>query len=100
DYDFPRADTYLVRTTGVYGSDLDLQIMKAVDSQKIINPLAALEKFRTKTHQYEWFEEQNFPLLPWMNVKGADLLTVEKFFRLYPEAVVKPHAGQGGWGIE
>lgn len=100
DLDFPLADIYLVRTTGVYGSDLDLQFVKTLSSQKIVNPYQSLLKFRTKSHQYEWFDEQNFPVLPWMGIKGADLLTIEKFFRLYPEAVVKPLTGQGGWGIE
>lgn len=100
DVEFPEADTYLVRTTGVYGSDLDLMILKSVPSHKVVNSVKGLTKFRTKSHQYEWFDEQNFPVLPWLVLKGADLLTVEKFFRLYPEAVVKPLSGQGGWGVE
>lgn len=100
DVDFPKADTYLVRTTGVYGSDLDLLILKGVGAKKVVNSLAGLSIFRTKSHQYKWLDEQNFPVLPWLVLKGADPLTVEKFFRLYPEAVVKPLCGQGGWGVE
>lgn len=100
DVEFPQADTYLVRTTGVYGSDLDLLILKGVAPQKVVNSLTGLSIFRSKSHQYEWLDEQNFPVLPWLVLKGADSITVEKFFRLYPEAVAKPLCGQGGWGVE
>jgi glutathione synthase/RimK-type ligase-like ATP-grasp enzyme len=45
-------------------------------------------------------DELSFPSLHWLPLNGSDLLTIEKFFRLYPEAVVKPVVGQGGWGVE
>lgn len=100
DYELPEASVYLVRTTGVYRSELDLMLLKTLPAEKIVNNLNSLIKFRTKNHQYEWFESENLPALPWLSLKGKELITVEKFFRLYPEAVVKPLTGQGGWGVE
>ena len=100
DYEIPEAELYLVRTTGVYGSDLDLMLLKTLPGDKILNPLEVLRRFRSKTVQYQWMDEENIPVLPWLPLKGVDLITVEKFFRLYPEMVVKPTIGQGGWGVE
>jgi glutathione synthase/RimK-type ligase-like ATP-grasp enzyme len=100
DLEFPQASKYLVRTTGVYGNDLDLLMLKAVAADKIVNPLSVLQRFRSKNSQYEWFDEKGIPHLHWIFVKGSDLITVEKFFRLYPELIVKPLRGQGGWGVE
>lgn len=100
DFEFPEADKYIVRTTGIYRNDLDLMMMKSLPKEKVVNSHEVLTRFRTKSSQYAWFEDHNFPSLPWIPLKGTDLVTIEKFFRLYPEAVVKPIAGQGGWGIE
>jgi glutathione synthase/RimK-type ligase-like ATP-grasp enzyme len=100
DAHLPEARKYLVRTTGVYQSDLDLMLLSTLKPDKIINPLPALRLFRSKPSQFNWFEEQDIPCLPWISLKGQDLLVVEKFFRLYPQAVVKPSVGQGGWGVE
>ncbi len=100
DFLIPEAENYIVRTTGVYGSDLDLLMLKTLPTEKIINSLNSLQLFRSKLTQYIWFEENNYLVPPWINLKGIDLLTVEKFFRLYPKALVKPNVGQGGWGIE
>lgn len=100
DLILPEAAHYVVRTTGVYGSDLDLLMAQALPAERVINPIPALKRFRSKSVQYTWFEEQDFPVLHWLPLKGTDLLTIEKFFRLYPEVVVKPLVGQGGWGIE
>lgn len=100
DFSIPEGSFYLVRTTGIHHSDLDLLMLSGLESNKVINPLRSLRRFRSKKTQYEWMEEVNFPILPWLDLRGCDLLTVEKFFRLYPEMVVKPHCGQGGWGIE
>lgn len=100
DFEFPEAEKYIVRTTGIYRNDLDLMMMKSLPKEKVVNSYEVLNRFRTKSSQYVWFEDHNFSSLPWIPLKGTDLVTVEKFFRLYPEAVVKPLAGQGGWGIE
>lgn len=100
DVILPEGEQYLVRTTGVYGNDLDLMMAQALPQDKVINPLAALKKFRSKSSQYTWFDQEDFPALHWLPLKGTDLITIEKFFRLYPEVVVKPTVGQGGWGIE
>ncbi len=96
----PDGENYLVRTTGVYGNDLDLMFLKTLAPEKILNPLPSIQRFRSKSTQYFWMEEQGFPMLHWLPVKGTDLITIEKFFRLYPESVVKPIIGQGGWGVE
>ncbi len=100
DYEFPEAEKYIVRTTGIYRNDLDLLMVKSLPKEKVVNSYEVLNRFRTKPSQYLWFDEHNFSSLPWLPLKGTDLVTVEKFFRLYPSAVVKPLAGQGGWGIE
>ena len=100
DIILPEASHYIIRTTGVYGSDLDLLIAQSLPQDSIFNPLPALRRFRSKSVQYLWFEENDFPVLHWLLLKGTDLITIEKFFRLYPQAVVKPLVGQGGWGVE
>lgn len=99
DYQLPEARNYLVRTTGVYGNDLDLLFLKSLPETKVKNPLNVLERFRCKRTQSLWFEENNISCLPWIGVNESEI-TIEKFFRLYPEAIVKPLRGQGGWGIE
>ena len=100
DFQVPEAQKYLIRTTGVYGSDLDLHILATLPAQQLINPLPSLKIFRSKLTQYEWMEERNFKVPEWINLNGVDVLNVEKFFRLFPSGLVKPHIGQGGWGIE
>ena len=100
DLVMPEAERYLVRTTGVYGSDLDLLMLQSLPAEKVINPVSVLKRFRSKSSQYFWMEEENFPILHWLPLKGTELITIEKFFRLYPEVVVKPTIGQGGWGVE
>jgi glutathione synthase/RimK-type ligase-like ATP-grasp enzyme len=100
DIDFPRAENYIVRTTGVYHSDLDLMMIKGLPSKHVYNSPESLQRFRSKHIQYSWFETVDGPILPWVSLKDNDLVTLEKFSVLYPEMVVKPHVGQGGWGIE
>lgn len=100
DFLFPEVDLYLSRCSGVYGSDLDLMFLKSVPKNRLVNNIDVLNLFRSKSIQYEWFEKEDIPSLPWLPVKGVDLLTIEKFFRLYPELIVKPIIGQGGWGVE
>lgn len=100
DFEIPETHHYLVRTTGVYGSELDLMMIKNLPQEKLINSLEVLKLFRTKPSQYLWFEQGDVPTLPWLSLKGTDLMTIEKFFRLYPEVIVKPTIGQGGWGVE
>ena len=100
DYLLPEANFYLVRTTGIYRNDLDLMFIKSLPTNKVVNPYDALKRFRAKPAQFDWFDEKDIPSLPWMSIKGGDLINIERFFRLYPKVVVKPHVGQGGWGIE
>lgn len=98
DIDFPEASVYIGRTTGIHKSDLDLLIMKA--APKLINPLETLKRFRSKVTQYQWMEDNDLPILPWVSLRHSDAITAEKFTVLYPEVVVKPSIGQGGWGVE
>lgn len=100
DLELPAAERYLCRTTGIYHSDLDLLILGSLPPEKVINPVPVLKRFRSKTSQWVWFEENNFPCLPWLSLKTEELLSILKFARLYPEMVIKPDVGQGGWGIE
>jgi glutathione synthase/RimK-type ligase-like ATP-grasp enzyme len=100
DIDFPQTQNYLVRTTGVHHSDLDLLFLKSLPPKNVFNSLEALIRFRSKSSQYTWFDEMNFPCLPWLSLNDVEPLTAEKFFALYPEVVVKPDIGQGGWGVE
>lgn len=100
DFLLPEADFYLVRTTGIYRNDLDLMFIKSIPTNKVVNPYNALKRFRSKNSQFDWFEEKDVPCLPWMSLKGGDMIAIERFFRLYPKVVVKPLVGQGGWGIE
>lgn len=100
DVNLPVADTYLVRTTGVYHSDLDLLILSSLPADKIVNTLPVLKRFRGKCSQYQWMESCDIPVPPWVYLNGLDQVSIEKFFRLYPKGVVKPNFGQGGWGIE
>lgn len=93
----------LVRTTGVYSSAADINYLKSeVFGKCIINSLAALETFRSKLSQYEYFEQHNLPHFPWLNLQESDLSGLESFLRKHPadRYLIKPHRGQGGWGIE
>jgi glutathione synthase/RimK-type ligase-like ATP-grasp enzyme len=100
DIEFHQAENYIVRTTGVYHSNLDLMMIKGLPSQQVYNSHESLQRFRSKHNQYSWFELVDVPILPWISLNSNDLVTLEKFSVLYPEMVVKPHVGQGGWGIE
>lgn len=98
DTEFPQAEVYIGRTTGIHHSDLDLMMMKALP--KLINPHDTLKRFRSKVNQYLWMEENDLPVLPWVSIRNTDAITAEKFTVLFPEVVVKPDIGQGGWGVE
>lgn len=98
DIEFPEAELYVARTTGIHKSDLDLMIMKSL--KKVMNPPEALKLFRSKVTQFHWMEENDLPILPWVSLKASDPHLPEKFTVLYPEVVVKPEIGQGGWGVE
>lgn len=100
DLDLPPAERYLVRTTGIYHSELDLLILGSLPADKVLNPVSVLKRFRCKASQWQWFEEHDLPCLPWIPLKGVDSITAEKFSVLYPEMIVKPNFGQGGWGVE
>lgn len=100
DLELPEAQRYICRTTGIYHSDLDLLILGSLPPDIVVNPVHVLKRFRSKMSQWIWFEENNIPCLSWLSLKNEELITALKFARLYPQLVVKPDIGQGGWGIE
>jgi glutathione synthase/RimK-type ligase-like ATP-grasp enzyme len=92
----------LVRTTGVYGSDLDLELLSQLDHQKIVNNLSSLKVFRGKDTQYDFFQASHIPLLSWMKIEGKSSQELKYFLHGLKESslLVKPLRGQGGWGIK
>lgn len=97
--DLPKGTFYLVRTTGVYHSRRDLELLKKVSQKNIFNPLSTLEIFRSKISQFKWFEEKKISIPPYLNLMGAKTQEVKEFFERHREVVLKPHFGQGGWGV-
>lgn len=92
----------LVRTTSVYGGEADLDFLRKQPSdKKITNSLLALETFRNKKKQYEFFQKSGIPCLPWLDLKLAKKSDVENFIRTHHSRLylIKPHRGQAGWGI-
>lgn len=91
----------LARTSAIYGSDADLSFLKAYFSpENIINPLKSLEDLRTKKCLYEILPELNLPLLPWLNLQEATVNDLLNFTQEEGQYLIKPHRGQGGWGIQ
>lgn len=86
-------EVILSRTTGVYHSDLDLDFLKT-QSSKIINPLKSLITFRAKSIQYDFFDQNNFNILPWKKC-DSNLGHLEDFKFI----LVKPDKGQGEEGL-
>ena len=89
------AGRVLSRWSGVYRDDSDLTFLKRFKCP-IINPLYALEIFRSKERQYEFFNQHSLPCLPWVSFERYQ----SEFASSFPELLVKPDRGQGGWGIE
>lgn len=93
----------LVRTTGVYTPQEDLTFLKSQTfTAHIINPLESLEIFRSKLNQYKYFQQQNISHFPWLNLLESEEEELVSFLRKHPAEryLIKPHRGQGGWGIE
>ncbi len=88
----PDSELLLVRTSGVYGDDRDLDLLSNYTG-KMINPLSALQIFRDKARQFEWMQSYQIPVIPWQDMRKGEV-------KLYPKTLVKPIRGQGGWGIK
>jgi glutathione synthase/RimK-type ligase-like ATP-grasp enzyme len=84
-------DRVLFRSSGIYHSDKDLEFVRHCN-RPVLNPLEALERFRSKSSQYQFFAERFHPYIPWQHLK--DFTGGEGWF------LVKPDVGQGGWGIQ
>lgn len=87
----PVAASYLVRTTGVYGDDRDLDSLRA-SQEIIINPVSTHELLRDKTVQFRFLEKKGFHVIPWKTLDERSDFLPEKI-------LIKPVRGQGGWGI-
>ncbi len=94
----PQADKYLVRTTGIYFDDRDLEILKCT-KKIIINPIECLKIFREKNLQYHFFKTHKLPHLPWLYLKNSQLTDALEFLSKHQVGLIKPNRGQGGWGI-
>jgi glutathione synthase/RimK-type ligase-like ATP-grasp enzyme len=101
--ELPVADFYFVRTTGIYRNDRDLELLEKLSpGSTIINPLASLKIFRDKPTQYSWLQKNSFSVVPWLKLRGKAWEEVRDCFETFhcEEVVVKPLAGQGGWGVK
>lgn len=89
----------LVRTTAIHASDVDLQFLEQ-QSASIIPSLSALRTFRTKPSQFHYFAKNNLPFVPWISLQHFKQESLESFCSLHPgPLLIKPHRGQGGWGV-
>jgi glutathione synthase/RimK-type ligase-like ATP-grasp enzyme len=92
----------LVRSSGVYRSDLDLEVIEQHFSHcRVLNPLSILKTFRSKPRQYQALESLGLKILPWLDLQSATRQNLSEFIQLTgrQKFVLKPHRGQGGWGI-
>ncbi len=87
----PEADSYLVRSTGVYGDDRDLDLLRRTQ-KSVINPVRTHELLRDKAVQFHFLEKKGFHVIPWKTLDGRGDFLPEK-------VLIKPIRGQGGWGI-
>ena len=81
----------LFRSFGVYQSDKDLEFAKECGAP-VLNPVSTIERFRSKSSQYHFFNQHGYPSLPWTALKD--------WRQAHGRFLVKPDFGQGGWGIE
>ncbi len=88
----PLAENYLVRTTGVYGDDRDLEVLRKTE-RNVINPVLSHELLRDKSRQFTLLENAELPVIPWRRLDSCEDFLPDKI-------LVKPIRGQGGWGIK
>ncbi len=81
----------LFRSSGVYQDDRDLDLVRQSGAQ-VMNPLPCLETFRSKSSQYQFFNDHSHPSFSWCWLKDWQEAS--------GEFLVKPDRGQGGWGIQ
>lgn len=87
----PTTNNFLVRTSGVYGDDRDLDLLRNIE-RTLINPVSSHALLRDKTKQFQFLEKKGFHLIPWKTLDGRGEFLPEKI-------LIKPIRGQGGWGI-
>jgi glutathione synthase/RimK-type ligase-like ATP-grasp enzyme len=98
----PSEDLLLVRTTSVHGQGEDLEYLRRLPSSiRIVNSLSGLMALRSKKNQYELFGKLGIPQLPWLDLMTTEISVVMAFLENFPvpRYIIKPHRGQGGWGI-
>lgn len=101
--DFDLFSQILIRTTGVYGNDRDLELLENVPDKKLLNNLSVLKMFRGKDTQYEYFKKTAIPHIPWLVLLNSSSSQRENFLKSFgphKSFLIKPLRGQGGWGIE
>lgn len=91
----PEASAYLIRTSGIYGDDQDLEILETISEKKCFNSLRTLKMFRDKVTQFQFFAQLGIPCIPWCDLR-IQLPQVDP----NQSYLVKPVRGQGGWGIQ
>lgn len=90
----------LVRTTAIHGSDKDLRFLEQQNAA-IIPSLRALKTFRTKPSQFDYFANNDLPFVPWMSLVAFEKEDLEAFCKSHAgPLLIKPHRGQGGWGVQ
>jgi glutathione synthase/RimK-type ligase-like ATP-grasp enzyme len=96
--------TYLFRTTGIRYDDFDLLCAKnySLENYKIVNPLQALNVFRSKDNQALFFKEHSIQGIPSFIYRGS--LTEEKWNELLTlsptgDYILKMSKGNQGIGV-
>ncbi len=87
----PDASAFLIRTSGVYGDDRDLNLLRKSQTN-IINPVESHALLRDKAMQFQFLEKKGFHVIPWRPLDHRGDFLPEKI-------LIKPVRGQGGWGI-
>jgi len=97
--------SFLVRSTGVYGDNRDLELIDTLMKQgyqKFFNSLECLKVCRRKSTQFKFFHEIGIPCLPWFHLDQINSMELLGFFSKNSDRpyLIKPDRGQGGIGIE
>lgn len=97
----PNSSVYFFRSSAVYGSEKDLEAIRALPPEAIVlNSPTVINNFRDKNRQYSLSLGRPFSSIPWTNLQGKSLPFAMEFIRENEDIIVKPIRGQGGWGVE
>lgn len=92
----------LVRTSGVYGDNKDLEVLEKEFSHNIVlNSRSSLLICRRKSSQFSLFNQKSIPILPWLHLSQSNWSDIENFILDQKgDFLIKPDRGQGGRGIQ